>query len=53
MAGSVRVTMTVNGAEKSAEVEPRLLLVYYLRETLGLGLRCSRSAEAMIMPGVQ
>src|SRR3954447_4161147 len=36
MAGSVRVTMTVNGAEKSAEVEPRLLLVHFLRETLGL-----------------
>ena len=36
MAGSVRVTMTVNGAERSAEVEPRLLLVHFLRETLGL-----------------
>ena len=36
MAGSVRVTMTVNGAEQSAEVEPRLLLVHFLRETLGL-----------------
>ena len=36
MAGSVRVTMTVNGAEKSAEVEPRLLLVHFLRETLGM-----------------
>ena len=36
MAGSVRVTMTVNGAQESAEVEPRLLLVHFLRETLGL-----------------
>ena len=36
MAGSVRVTMTVNGAQQSAEVEPRLLLVHFLRETLGL-----------------
>ena len=36
MAGSVRVSVTVNGAEQSAEVEPRLLLVHFLRETLGL-----------------
>ena len=36
MAGSVRVTLTVNGAQESAEVEPRLLLVHFLRETLGL-----------------
>ena len=36
MAGSVRVSMTVNGAQESAEVEPRLLLVHFLRETLGL-----------------
>ena len=36
MAGSVRVTMTVNGTQQSAEVEPRLLLVHFLRETLGL-----------------
>src|SRR3954471_9414912 len=36
MAGSVRVAMTVNGAQESADVEPRLLLVHFLRETLGL-----------------
>jgi carbon-monoxide dehydrogenase small subunit len=30
------VSVTVNGAERSHEVEPRLLLVHYLRETLGL-----------------
>ena len=36
MAGSVQVSVTVNGAERSAEVEPRLLLVHFLRETLGL-----------------
>src|SRR5215210_3230680 len=36
MAGSVRVSMTVNGARESADVEPRLLLVHFLRETLGL-----------------
>jgi carbon-monoxide dehydrogenase small subunit len=30
------VSITVNGARQSHEVEPRLLLVHYLRETLGL-----------------
>jgi aerobic carbon-monoxide dehydrogenase small subunit len=30
------VTVTVNGQQRSAEVEPRLLLVHLLRETLGL-----------------
>ena len=31
-----RVNLTVNGEERSAEVEDRTLLVYFLRETLGL-----------------
>ena len=30
------VSITVNGPGESHEVEPRLLLVHYLRETLGL-----------------
>lgn len=30
------VTLKVNGVERTHEVEPRLLLVHYLRETLGL-----------------
>ena len=30
------VTITVNGVKRAHEVEPRLLLAYYLRETLGL-----------------
>src|SRR3989442_7466545 len=30
------ITVTVNGEKKSAEVEPRLLLVHFLRETLRL-----------------
>ena len=30
------ITVTVNGAEHSLEVEPRLLLVHFLREKLGL-----------------
>jgi aerobic carbon-monoxide dehydrogenase small subunit len=36
VAESVQVSVTVNGAARSAEVEPRLLLVHFLRETLGL-----------------
>jgi carbon-monoxide dehydrogenase small subunit len=31
-----RVSVTVNGDTREAEVEPRTLLVYFLRETLGL-----------------
>jgi carbon-monoxide dehydrogenase small subunit len=30
------VTITVNGARRKQDLEPRLLLVHYLRETLGL-----------------
>jgi carbon-monoxide dehydrogenase small subunit len=30
------ITVTVNGVRHESEVEPRLLLVYYLREVLGL-----------------
>jgi aerobic carbon-monoxide dehydrogenase small subunit len=30
------ITITVNGAERRAEVEPRLLLVHFLREVAGL-----------------
>ena len=30
------ITVTVNGEKKSAEVEPRLLLVHFIRETLRL-----------------
>jgi carbon-monoxide dehydrogenase small subunit len=36
MADAVRVSVTVNGQEQTAEVEPRLLLVHFLRDTLGL-----------------
>jgi carbon-monoxide dehydrogenase small subunit len=32
----MQVTMTVNGEEHSADVEPRLLLVHFIRQTLGL-----------------
>ncbi len=30
------VSLTVNGTRRESEIEPRLLLVHYLRETLGL-----------------
>jgi carbon-monoxide dehydrogenase small subunit len=36
MAEAVRVSVTVNGKPRTAEVEPRLLLVHFLRDTLGL-----------------
>jgi carbon-monoxide dehydrogenase small subunit len=32
----VQISLTVNGRHQSHEVEPRLLLVQYVRETLGL-----------------
>ena len=32
----MQITVAVNGTERSADVEPRLLLVHFLRETLGL-----------------
>src|SRR5512132_2180210 len=32
----MKVTVTVNAQERSAEVEPRLLLVHFLRDKLGL-----------------
>jgi carbon-monoxide dehydrogenase small subunit len=32
----MQITVTVNGDEHTAEVEPRLLLVHFLRDTLGL-----------------
>jgi aerobic carbon-monoxide dehydrogenase small subunit len=32
----MNVAVTVNGAPREADVEPRTLLVYFLRETLGL-----------------
>ena len=36
MADAVRVSLTVNGRRQEATVEPRLLLVHLLRDTLGL-----------------
>lgn len=31
-----KITVTVNGSQRTTEVEPRLLLVHYLRDVLGL-----------------
>ncbi len=36
MAGRVPITVTVNGQVHAGEVEPRKLLVHFLRDTLGL-----------------
>lgn len=36
MGSKVNVTVKINGAEKSAEVEPRTLLVHYIRDELSL-----------------
>ena len=33
---TVQVKVTLNGAEQEAAVEPRLLLVHFIRETLNL-----------------
>jgi carbon-monoxide dehydrogenase small subunit len=36
MSGTVRVRVNVNGETRENEVEPRMLLVHYLRDVLGL-----------------
>jgi len=36
LAGEIPIEVTVNGVKKKANVEPRLLLVHYIRENLGL-----------------
>jgi carbon-monoxide dehydrogenase small subunit len=36
MTATQHITVTVNGAAHEADVEPRLLLVHFLRDTLGL-----------------
>jgi len=36
MANKNKIEVTVNGVSRTAEVEPRLLLVHYLRDVLGL-----------------
>jgi len=32
----MQVTMSINGVEYTRDIEPRLLLVHFLRDTLGL-----------------
>ena len=36
VSSDLKISVTVNGGRTEEEVEPRLLLVHYLRETLGL-----------------
>jgi carbon-monoxide dehydrogenase small subunit len=52
---TVPVTLTVNGQRQTHEVEPRLLLVHYLRNVLGLtgtkvASMASRSSRAPASP---
>ena len=51
MANTHAITLTVNGQTVSREVEPRLLLVYFLRDEAGLtgthvGCDTTRAAPA-------
>lgn len=36
MSGRIPIMVTVNGVKREAEVEPRILLVHFIREELGL-----------------
>lgn len=36
MSNLVNVTVTINGEERSAEVEPRMLLIHFIRDVLGI-----------------
>ena len=46
----VNVAMTVNGKAVSAEVEPRTLLIHYLRENLSLPARTSAATPRIAAP---
>ncbi len=67
MANKCAITMTVNGKQYHSEVEPRMLLVHYLRDALDLtgthigcdtsrekhGLQCGFCTPGMIMASYQ
>ena len=44
------IALTVNGERREADVEPRQLLVYFLREQLGLGGRTSVATRRPVVP---
>ena len=44
----MQVTMTVNGGEVTQDVEPRLLLVHFLRQTLGLEGLATEAAAVLV-----
>ena len=55
MTNKINVSMTVNGQERSMSVEPRMLLVDFLREGLGLtgtniGCDTSQVCESLECP---
>src|ERR671918_268721 len=49
----MRIQVNVNGESREADVEPRLLLVHFIRDSLGLtgehGLQCGFCTPGMIM----
>ena len=43
---TIRIAMTVNGTEYARDVEPRLLLIHFIRDELGLtGLASSQTTQ--------
>ena len=47
----MRITVSVNGEERSSEIEPRRLLVHYVRDDLGLtgtNVGCDTSSLSLI-----
>ncbi len=50
MADRVSVSVSVNGTAYARDVEPRDLLVYFLREELGLTSTIARSSHARCLP---
>ena len=50
--GTKRVSLKVNGVPQEMETEPRTLLVYFLREGLGLtgGVQRPRCAAQVLAP---
>src|SRR5919106_1220243 len=49
----MRIQVNVNGESREADVEPRLLLVHFIRDSLGFseehGLQCGFCTPGMIM----
>ena len=46
----MNIQITVNGQSRGGDVEPRLLLVHFLRENLGLTAQKSGATPASVAP---